>query len=120
MSAISSLTAPLHHQLGQQPDPVEEARGLKQAFGQFVGESLFGSMLKSMRETVGEPAYFHGGSAERHFQTRLDAQMAKEMAAGQGASISEAMFRQQFPQQAELLAEADASALAELDTLRRF
>jgi hypothetical protein len=51
---------------------VKQARELKEAFTQFVGETFFGQMLKSMRQTVQEPAYFHGGMAEEQFQARLD------------------------------------------------
>ncbi|TWT42690.1 rod-binding protein [Botrimarina hoheduenensis] len=118
MSPLSSIT----FQQGLKPaDPVTEARELKETFGQFVGETLFGTMLKVMRESVGEPAYFHGGSAEKHFQSRLDAQMATNLAEGQGASISEALFEQQFPGQARLLAEATPSApLDQLNALRRY
>lgn len=85
---------------------VEEAKVLKQAFSQFVGETFFGSMLKSMRQSVGEPAYFHGGEAERQFQSRLDQQMAADMATGQGAMFADSLFEHQFPQVAAQLREA--------------
>lgn len=105
-------------------DPVENARELKQAYGQFVGETLFGSMLKSMRATVGEPAYFHGGSAERHFQARLDQQIAIDLAEGQGATLSQKLFEQQFPAEAELLrehaAQSQPEGLDSLNALRRY
>ena len=38
---------------------------LREKFTQFVGETFYGQMIKSMRSTVGKPAYFHGGQAER-------------------------------------------------------
>lgn len=99
-----------------------EARGLQEAYGQFVGETLYGSMLKSMRATVGEPAYFHGGSAERHFQARLDQQMAADLAAADGSNLAKKLFNQQFPEQAELLrddAAAQSDSLDALNSLRR-
>lgn len=115
---------------GPMAERVAEAKELKQAFGQFVGETMFGSMLKSMRATVGEPAYFHGGSAERHFQARLDQQMAADLAEGQGAELAQSMFEQQFPDRAQLLREHAESlaaakplspgALDSLDALRRY
>lgn len=107
---------------------VEEARVLKQAYSQFVGETFFGSMLKSMRQSVGEPAYFHGGMAEEQFQARLDQQMAADLASGQGSMFADSLFRHQFPQAAATLdaaarpaeadANTDANALDALNTLR--
>ena len=41
---------------------------LREKFTQFVGETFFGQMIKSMRSTVGKPAYFHGGQAEEAFR----------------------------------------------------
>ena len=51
--------------------PADDAE-LKKAFTDFVGQTLFGSMLASMRKTVGKPAYMHGGRTEEVFQQQLD------------------------------------------------
>ena len=76
--------------------PVESSAGddseVREAFQSFVGETLFGQMLKAMRKTVGEPAYFHGGRAEEVFQSQLDQVLAEKMANAGGASYSDAMF----------------------------
>ncbi len=103
--------------------PVQQATELKEAYGQFVGETFFGQLLKSMRATVGEPAYFHGGHAEEQFQARLDQQVAQDLAVG-GGGFSDEMFESSFPREAALLRQADGagatgSSLAELDTFRR-
>ena len=102
---------------------VENARDLKQAFTQFVGETFFGQMLKSMRATVGEPAYFHGGMAEEQFQAQLDQHLAQDMASAGAGGFADSLFRSQFPQEAALLdAEAKPAGdngLAALDALRR-
>ena len=37
----------------------------REAFQSFVGETLFGQMLKSMRKTVGKTPYFNGGRARK-------------------------------------------------------
>lgn len=107
----------------QQTDPVGRARELRGAFNEFVGSTVFGQMLSSMRDTVGKPAYFHGGRAEEVFQGQLDQQLATHLASSEGSSFAEGMFRQQFPQEAELLARADrpaaASPLDALANLRR-
>ena len=103
--------------------PAEQAKDLKEAFGQFVGETFFAQMLKSMRATVGEPAYFHGGHAEEQFQARLDQQIAQELASG-GGGFSDQLFESSFPREAALLREVEngpeqASPLSQLDSLRR-
>lgn len=108
-------------------EDVREARELKEAYSQFVGEAFYGQLLKSMRESVGEPAYFHGGSAERQFQSMLDQQMASDMAVREGTGIAEKLFEHEFPQQAKLLQEStDAQetkplrgGLTELNALKR-
>lgn len=101
---------------------VETAREVKEAFGQFVGETFFGQMLKSMRATVGEPAYFHGGHAEEQFQSRLDAQIAQDMSANGAGGLADDLFKSQFPAEAALLKQAasePANSLDALNTLRR-
>ncbi len=52
---------------------------LQAAFRQFVGNTLYGQMLKSMRSTVGEPAYMHGGQTEKIFQQQLDQIMVEDL-----------------------------------------
>lgn len=99
-----------------------EAKEVQQAFRTFVGEAFFGQMMKSMRSTVGKPAYFHGGQAEEVFRSQLDQTLAQEMTAASADQIADPMFRQQFPQQAELLAadaETNKSSLGDLESLRR-
>ena len=103
---------------------VENARDLKQAFTQFVGETFFGQMLKSMRATVGEPAYFHGGLAEEQFQAQFDQQVAQDLAGSGAGGLAEGLFQSQFPNEAALLASqaqrpTDHGGLAGLDALRR-
>ncbi|MEO0529650.1 MAG: rod-binding protein [Planctomycetota bacterium] len=103
-------------------DAVHQARELKAAFQQFVGETFFGQLMKSMRETVNEPAYLHGGMAEEQFQARLDQQIAQDMAATGSDNLAENLFASQFPAEAELLATTpseEASPLKALDALRR-
>lgn len=102
-------------------EKIEEARELKEAFTQFVGETFFGQMLQTMRQSVGEPAYFHGGMAERQFQARLDQQVAQDMAASGGGAFANGLFESQFPREAALLENAKHGepGLTSLDSLRR-
>jgi Rod binding domain-containing protein len=53
---------------------------LRKAFDNFVGETFFTEMLKSMRNTVGTSTLINGGSAEKIFQQQLDQIMAQKMA----------------------------------------
>lgn len=65
---------------------------LRDAFGSFVGQTLFGQMLKSMRQTVGEPAYFHGGQAEEIFTAQLDQMLAEKISDASHEKFSGPMF----------------------------
>jgi Rod binding domain-containing protein len=70
---------------------------LREKFSQFVGETFFGQMLKSMRATVGKPAYFHGGRAEEAFQGQLDQTLSQHMTKASASRFADPMFERQFP-----------------------
>ncbi|KLU03116.1 hypothetical protein RISK_004882 [Rhodopirellula islandica] len=70
----------------------EEAEPLKEAFGDFVGQTLFGSMLSTMRESVGKPAYFHGGRTEEVFQQQMDQHLVAAMSEASADTIANPMF----------------------------
>ena len=113
---------PLRQTISSADQQLDAARELQGAFQDFVGKSFYGEMLKSMRSTVGEPAYFHGGNAEKIFQQQLDHQIGDEMSNSNGGELSAAMFRRQFSKEAELIAKADktaAASLTDLSSLRR-
>lgn len=74
---------------GQSPAAKDE---LEAAFTQFVGQTLFGTMLKAMRSTVGEPAYFHGGRAEEIFQGQLDEHIVSDLTESTADSYASPMF----------------------------
>ncbi|MEM9659517.1 MAG: rod-binding protein [Planctomycetota bacterium] len=102
---------------------VESARELQDVYREFVGKTFFGQLLKSMRTTVGKPAYFHGGQTEEVFRSQLDQTLAEEMTNASADKIADPMFRIQFPRQARLLDETVASdhpTLADLNRLRRW
>jgi Rod binding domain-containing protein len=73
------------------PTPPEDPR-LRKAFDQFVGETLFGQMLQSMRKTVGKPAYFHGGRAEEVFTQQLDQVLAQKLSESSADQLSGPMY----------------------------
>ena len=74
-------------------DPGEQdSPELKKAFTDFVGQTLFGSMLASMRKTVGKPAYVHGGRTEEVFQKQLDQKIVEDLTETSAESIAQPMF----------------------------
>ena len=65
---------------------------MREAFTDFVGQTLFGSMLASMRKTVGKPAYMHGGRTEEVFQQQMDQKIVEELTEASADSIADPMF----------------------------
>jgi flagellar protein FlgJ len=65
---------------------------LREAFQDFVGQTLFGQMLQSMRSTVGKPAYFHGGRGEEVFQQQLDAVLVEEISESSSSMVADPMY----------------------------
>jgi peptidoglycan hydrolase FlgJ len=74
----------------QAPSPQD--RKLRETFDQFVGQTFFGQMISSMRQTVGKPAYFHGGRAEEIFQGQLDQAMADDLTKNCAQELTDPMF----------------------------
>lgn len=84
---------PLHSSPQPLPQPSsQDASELQEAFTDFVGQTLFGSMLSSMRKTVGKPAYLHGGRTEEIFQQQLDQKIVEEMTESSADSVAQPMF----------------------------
>jgi Rod binding domain-containing protein len=65
---------------------------LRKTFDQFVGETFYGQMLKALRSTVKEPAYFNGGQAEKMFREQLDQTLAQQLAENSAGSFTGPMF----------------------------
>lgn len=65
---------------------------LREAFRDFVGQTLFGQMMSSMRSTVGKPAYFHGGRAEEVFSEQVDQVMVERISEASASSVADPMF----------------------------
>jgi len=74
----------------------QDATPRRQAFDQFVGQSLYGQMVASMRKTVGKAPYFHGGRAEEVFQSQLDQQLVERLTSAKGGELAQALYQQQF------------------------
>jgi len=65
---------------------------LREAFRDFVGQTLFGQMLSSMRSTVGKPAYFHGGRAEEVFSEQLDQVLVEQITEASASTVADPMY----------------------------
>src|SRR5262245_36131968 len=87
---------------------------LHDKFNEFVGQAFFGQMLKSMRDTVGKPAYFYGGHAEKVFQGQLDQTMAEHLTKSSASKFADPLFEHQFPQYAESKPAAGLDQLSQL------
>ena len=66
----------------------------REVFHRFIGTTLYGQMLRSMRQTQSKPAYFDGGRAEELFQQQLDQVLVDKMTRATSKSMSDSMFKQ--------------------------
>ena len=60
---------------------------------QFIGQTLFGQMLKSMRATQEKNPYFHGGQSEEIYQSLLDMELTDQLTQSSSRTISEPMYK---------------------------
>ena len=74
------------------PGRGEEDRKLRETFQSVVGQTLYGQLLRSMRKTVGKPAYFHGGRAEEIFQQQLDQILSEKISQSGASSLADPMY----------------------------
>jgi hypothetical protein len=65
---------------------------VREAFQEFVGKTFYGQLLKSMRKSVGEPAYFHGGRGEEVFRSQLDQIVVERIAETSAGPLSDSMY----------------------------
>ena len=65
---------------------------LREAFQEFVGKTFYGQLLKSMRKSVGKPAYFHGGRGEEVFRSQLDQIVVERISETAGAPLADSMY----------------------------
>ena len=58
-----------------------------------MGESFYGQMLKSMRTTLGKPAYFNGGRAEEIFTQQLDQVLSQKLSKASASQFTGPMYQ---------------------------
>jgi len=74
------------------PDQDAKSQALRRNFDDFVGQTLFGEMLKSMRKSQQKPAYFHGGRAEEVFQQQLDQVLTEKLSQASAEKVAGPMY----------------------------
>ena len=76
-----------------EPALSDDEKKFKELLHQFVGQVLFGQMLKSMRETQEKNPYFNGGRAEEIFQGQLDQVLTDKMTKATSKTLSDPMYK---------------------------
>jgi Rod binding domain-containing protein len=96
ISAIGGTTSAANITGASPPAPAGNATDdpkFIEAFNTFVGETFYGTMLKSMRNTVGKVPYFNGGRAEEIFTRQFDQVLAEKLGKTRSQGISEPMLK---------------------------
>ena len=65
---------------------------LREKFSEFVGQTFFGTMLASMRKSVGKSAYMHGGRGEEVFTKQLDQVLVQELTEASADQIAGPLY----------------------------
>jgi hypothetical protein len=86
------IAEPVEESIEETPAANDEKR-FRELLHQFVGQTLFGQMLKSMRATQEKNPYFHGGRAEEIFQGQLDMELTDSMTKATSKTLSEPMYK---------------------------
>jgi len=78
----------------EQPKAVDaNEKQFRELLHQFIGQTLFGQMLKSMRATQEKNPYFDGGQAEEIYQSMLDMELTDQMTKSTSKTLSEPMYK---------------------------
>ncbi len=70
-----------------------EDKQVRELVHQFVGQTLYGQMIKSMRSTQSQNPYFHGGRAEEIFQGQLDMVLTDALTQASSGSLSDPIYK---------------------------
>lgn len=89
---MAALKGPANELTSQGSAKSAKPEELREAFGDFVGNTFYGQLIASMRKTVDKPAYFHGGRGEEVFQGQLDQMLAEKLSDATQEQFAEPMF----------------------------
>jgi Rod binding domain-containing protein len=92
MNTINLTAAPSATAVQSAAKPADNP-ALRKAFDEFVGETFYGQMLKSMRKSQGQVAYFGGSQAEEIFTQQLDQAMTKKMTQTGASKLSGPLYQ---------------------------
>jgi hypothetical protein len=84
------------HSVGQSEAAVvvdANEKKFRELLHQFIGQTLFGQMLKAMRATQEKNPYFHGGQSEEIYQSLLDMELTDQMTQSTSKTLSEPMYK---------------------------
>lgn len=82
--------------------PTPEMAEFRKQFDNAIGGTLFRQMLKSLRSSTGNAAYFNGGQAEKIFQSQMDEILIEKMTEASGKSFGNDLFDQMLRMQPRL------------------
>lgn len=100
------MTVALVNQAGKQPDRTSrDLASLRRVTGQVVGSVFFGTLLKTMRQSVLRGPYGHGGRGEDVFAAQLDAVLAERAGTAVQRGLGEALYARLRPQQERMTAQ---------------
>ena len=75
------------------PSPTDNGeQQFRELLHQFIGQTLFGQMLKSMRATQEKNPFFHGGHSEEIYQSLLDMELTEQLTKSTSKTLSEPMY----------------------------
>lgn len=89
---VSELKGLNPHLKGLNLNEAKEGDELKEAFQNFVGQTMFSQMISSLRSSQEGSAYFNGGRAEKIFQGQLDQILSEEMTKASASQLAEPMY----------------------------
>lgn len=92
ISSSPTLAAMAAHEPTSSTVPQKNAT--EEAFQGFVGETFFGLMLKALRTTSQDVAYFDGGQAEDMFRQQLDQTVSARLAETHGEQLAKPLYEQ--------------------------
>jgi Rod binding domain-containing protein len=69
-----------------------DLKRLRNAVGEVVGSVFYGTLLKTMRNSVMKGPYGHGGRGEEIFAAQLDGILAGEMGKATRGGLTEALY----------------------------
>ena len=91
VSSNQDLSGDHLRSLGERAGKAKEGE-LQEKFQDFVGQTFFAEMIKSLRTSQKGSAYFNGGRAEEIFQGQFDQQMAEHLSDASAKAIADPMF----------------------------